>query len=347
MIASSTGLDEPLFSEVLPMKPSSNAAVVLYRRSARRAPAHESRLPTADDLVYLYLHEIGQTPLLTRQEEIELSKAIQRGRVAERRLRNNGHTGALRARLEREVHAGMLARHRLLEANLRLVVSIAKHYVGHGLSLLDLIQEGNLGLLRAVDKFDYRRGCKFSTLATWWIRQAIVRALAAYGELPRLPAHTLQRLRRLERITRILEQELGHEPSEADLAQRMHLPIAKVRRLLEVSAGTLSLETALNEEQEVTLADFLEDVQTPPPWWVAEQEALRADLLKALDVLTPREARVLMMRFGLRDGTDQTLEEIGARMGLTRERVRQIEQEALKKLRALDEARWQSYLASY
>ncbi|MCX7838223.1 MAG: sigma-70 family RNA polymerase sigma factor [Anaerolineae bacterium] len=327
------------------MKSSSKGAV-LYRRSARRAFSHESPVPSADDLVYLYLHEIGQTPLLTRQQEIELSKAIWRGRLAERRLRTNGHTGTLRARLEREARAGILARHRLLEANLRLVVSIAKHYVGHGLSLLDLIQEGNLGLLRAVDKFDYRRGYKFSTLATWWIRQAIVRALSAYGELPRLPAHTQQRLRRLERMTRLLEQELGHTPSENDLAERMHLPVSKVRRLLEVSAGTLSLETVLNDEQEATLADFLEDVQTPAPWQVAVQASLRADLLKALDALTPREARVLMMRFGLRDGTEQTLEQIGARMGLTRERVRQIEQEALKKLRTLDEARWQSYLAS-
>lgn len=327
------------------MKPNSKEAV-LYRRSARRARVAEAGLPNADDLVYLYLHEIGRIPLLTRQQEIELSKAIRRGRVAERRLRNNGHTDALRMQLEREARAGTLARRRLLEANLRLVVSIAKHYVGHGLSLLDLIQEGNLGLLRAVDKFDYRRGYKFSTLATWWIRQAIVRALGAYGELPRLPAHTQQRLRRLERITRVLEQELGHAPSENDLAEQMHLPVSKIRRLLEVSAGTLSLETVLNDEQEATLADFLEDVQTPAPWQVAVQESLRADLLKALDVLTPREARVLVMRFGLRDGTEQTLEEIGARMGLTRERVRQIEHEALKKLRALDEARWQSYLTS-
>lgn len=327
------------------MKASSREAVQ-YRCSLRHVPTGASGLADADDLVHLYLHEIGQIPLLTREQEIELSKTIWRGRVAEQRLRNNGHTGARRARLEREVRAAALARRRLLEANLRLVVSIAKHYVGHGLSLLDLIQEGNLGLLRAVDKFDYRRGYKFSTLATWWIRQAIVRALGAYGELPRLPAHTQQRLRRLERVTRILEQELGHEPSEADLARRMHLPIAKIRRLLEVSAGTLSLETVLNDEQEATLADFLEDVHTPPPWQVAVHESLRADLLRALDVLTPREARVLTMRFGLRDGTDQTLEEIGARMGLTRERVRQIEQEALKKLRAWDEARWRTYLAS-
>lgn len=327
------------------MKSSSKGAV-RYRRSSLRASAAESSLPNADDLVHLYLHEIGQIPLLTRQQEIELSKAIWRGRAAERRLRNNGHTGALRARLEREVRTGAFARRRLLEANLRLVVSIAKHYVGHGLSLLDLIQEGNLGLVRAVDKFDYRRGYKFSTLATWWIRQAIVRALSAYGELPRLPTHTQQRLRHLERVTRVLEQELGHEPTEADLARRMHLPVAKIRRLLEISAGALSLETVLNDEQEATLADFLEDVHTPPPWQVAVHQALRADLLKALDGLSPREARVLVMRFGLRDGTDQTLEEIGARMGLTRERVRQIEQEALRKLRALDEARWRSYLTS-
>lgn len=326
------------------MKQRSKEAVP-HTRSSRHARRTDARIPNADDLVYLYLHTIGQMPLLNRQQEIELGKTIWRGRTAERQLRHNGHHGAQRAQLERQVHLGLLARRRLLEANLRLVVSIAKHYLGHGLSLLDLIQEGNLGLLRAVDKFDYRRGYKFSTLATWWIRQAIVRAIGTYGHSPRLPAHTVHRLRCLERTMRVLEQELGHTPSETDLAERMHLPVSKVRQLLEVSAGTLSLETELSDEQEVTLADFLEDKRTPTPWQVALNESLRNDLLDALETLTPREARVLMMRFGLRDGAAQTLEEIGARMGLTRERVRQIEQEALKKLRALDEERWRSYLA--
>jgi len=327
------------------MKSRSNGAVS-HRSALRSTKANNVRAINADDLLYMYLHEIGQTPLLSRQQEIALSKAIQRGRLAEQRLRRNGHTRALRARLEREVHAGARAHRQLLEANLRLVVSIAKHYVGHGLSLLDLIQEGNLGLMRAVDKFDYRRGYRFSTLATWWIRQAIVRAIGAYGNSPRLPAHTMQRLRHLEQTFRVLEQELGHEPSAADLAECMHLPVSKVRRLLEVNAGTLSLEADLSNEQEVTLSDFLKDVQTPSPWQAALHESLRNDLLNALDTLTPREARVLMMRFGLRDGTNQTLEEIGARMGLTRERVRQIERGALEKLRAMDEERWRSYLTA-
>lgn len=326
------------------MKQHSKEAVA-HTHATRRVRDKDTRALSADDLVYLYLHTIGQMPLLSRQQEIELSKAIWRGRAAERQLRYNGHHGVRRTRLERQVHQGTLARRRLLEANLRLVVSIAKHYMGHGLSLLDLIQEGNLGLIRAVDKFDYRRGYKFSTLATWWIRQAIVRAIGAYGHSPRLPAHTVHRLRCLEQTMRVLEQELGHMPSETDLAERMHLPVSKVRRLLEVNAGTLSLESELNDEQEVTLADFLQDKQTLTPWQAALNESLRNDLLKALEMLTPREARVLRMRFGLWDGAAQTLEEIGARMGLTRERVRQIEQEALKKLRALDEERWRSYLA--
>jgi RNA polymerase primary sigma factor len=260
-------------------------------------------------------------------------------------LRNNGQTGARKAQLEQQIRAGNLARRRLMEANLRLVVNMAKHYTGRGLTLLDLIQEGNLGLMRAVDKFDYRRGHKFSTLATWWIRQAITRALGTYGTCPRLPAHTAQWLRRLEWTTRTLTQELGREPTETELAQRLHLPILKVRRLIEASAGTLSLEMDLGGDQEVTLGDFIEDAQTPTPWNAAVQELLRRDLADALEVLTPREARILTLRFGLRDGADQTLEQVGARMGLTRERIRQLEQSAFEKLRGAPRgARLRGYL---
>jgi RNA polymerase primary sigma factor len=325
------------------------------RQSSKDAAPHthpsrqveSSDSPSADDLVYLYLREIGRTPLLNRQQEVELNKAIRRGRVAERRLRNNGHDSAHKAELERQMYAGAQARRRLMEANLRLVVNMAKHYVGHGLTLLDLIQEGNLGLMRAVDKFDYRRGHKFSTLATWWIRQAITRAIGAYGHTPRLPAHTAQSVRRVERTARLLTQELEREPTDAEVAERLHLPVAKVRHLLQMSSGTLSLDMDVGDEQETTLGDFLEDARTPTPWNAAVRELLRHDLLDALDELTPREARVLMLRFGLRDGTELTLEQVGARMGLTRERIRQIEQGALQKLRKTSpSARLRGYLFS-
>lgn len=328
------------------MKPSRKDAATQTRPS-RRSESSEPSGPNTNDLVYLYLREIGRTPLLNRQQEIELNKAIWRGRLAERRLRNNGHNDARKAELECQIRAGAQARRRLLEANLRLVVNMAKHYGGHGLTFLDLIQEGNLGLMRAIDKFDHRRGHKFSTLATWWIRQAITRAIGTYGHSPRLPAHTAQSVRRVERAARLLTQELGREPTESELAEYLHLPLRKVRGLLQMNVGTLSLEMDLGDEQEVTLGDFLEDARTPTPPNAAFQELLRRDLLDALDVLTPREARVLTLRFGLRDGADQTLEEVGARMGLTRERIRQIEQGALKKLRATTHGtRLRGYLLS-
>lgn len=325
------------------MKRSSNGAATQIKRP--RAKQNEHANVNANDLVYMYLREIGRTPLLDQQQEIQLTKEMWRGRAAERRLRNNGHDSALKAQLEKQIDAGAAARRRLMEANLRLVVNVAKHYLGRGLPLLDLIQEGNLGLMRAVDKFDHRRGHKFSTVATWWIRQAIMRAISTYGTCPRLPAHTMQWLRRLEQTQRLLTQELGREPSEAEIAKRMRLPIQKVRRLIEVGAGTLSLEMDLGDEQEVTLSDFLEDVQTPTPWNAATQELLRRDMLDALETLTPREARILTLRFGLRDGSFQTLEEVGDKFGLTRERIRQIEQTALQKLRLETRgARLYSYL---
>ena len=315
------------------MKQSSDVAATQIKPQ-RRAKPNEHANVNANDLVYTYLREIGRTPLLDRQQEIELTKTMWRGRAAERHLRNNGHDGARKLQLEEQLHAGAAARRRLMEANLRLVVNMAKHYLGRGLTLLDLIQEGNLGLMRAVDKFDHRRGHRFSTVATWWIRQAITRAVGTYGACPRLPAHTSQWLRRLERTTRVLTQELGREPNEMEIAERMRMPPLKVRRLIEASAGTLSLEMELGGEQEATLGDFIEDAQTPTPWNAAVQELLRCDMVDALEILTPREARILTLRFGLRDGADQTLEEVGERLGLTRERIRQIEQDALKKLRA-------------
>ena len=327
------------------MKRSSAGAAVRIER--RRANEKDRANGGGTDLVYLYLHEIGRTPLLDRAQERELTKRMWRGRAAERHLRANGHDRARRAELEERILDGAAARRRLTEANLRLVVNMAKHYLGRGLTLLDLIQEGNLGLMRAVDKFDHRRGHKFSTVATWWIRQAITRAIGTYGTSPRLPAHTTQWLRALERTTCLLTQELAREPTDAEIAERMRLPLPKVRRLIEASAGTLSLEMDLGGEQEVTLGDFIEDAQTPTPRNAAVRELLRRDLRDALEQLTPREACILTLRFGLRDGADQTLEEVGARLGLTRERIRQIEQDALKKLRAkTPSARLSGYLFS-
>ncbi len=308
------------------------------RQHQKRAQGEDAGSTGVTDLVYIYLREISRTPLLDSQQEIQLTKEMWRGRRAERCLSNNGHDGNLKARLEHEIRVGRAARRRLVQSNLRLVVNLAKRYVGRGLTLLDLIQEGNIGLMRAVDKFDHRRGHKFSTHATWWIRQAITRAIGNFGSAPRLPAHTGQWLRRLDQATHVLTQELGREPREDEIAERLGLPIYKVRRLIEASAGTLSLEMEIGGDQESTLGDFIEDQQTPSPWATALQTALEEDVAMAFDSLTPREARVLTLRFGLRDGYAQTLEEVGEKFGLTRERIRQIEQEAMEKLRAQSRA---------
>ncbi len=302
--------------------------------SSKRGHAREDAGTSGvNDLVYLYLREISRTPLLNSRQEVQLTKEMWRGRAAERSLRNNGHNGALKVRLENDIRAGAAARRRLVQSNLRLVVNIAKRYVGRGLTLLDLIQEGNIGLMRAVDKFDHRRGHKFSTHATWWIRQAITRAIGNFGNAPRLPAHTGQWLRRLDQVSHDLTQELSREPNEREIALRLRLPVHKVRRLIEASAGTLSLEMEIGGDAESTLGDFIEDVQTPTPWAAALDSSMRRDMQAALDSLTPREARVLTLRFGLRDGYAQTLEEVGEKFGLTRERIRQIEKEAMNKLR--------------
>lgn len=299
-----------------------------------------------NDLVYLYLREISRTPLLNSRQEVDLTKKMRRGHRAEQALRNNGHDGELKNQLESEIRIGAAARRRLVQSNLRLVVNLAKRYVGRGLTLLDLIQEGNIGLMRAVDKFDHRRGHKFSTHATWWIRQAITRAIGNFGSAPRLPAHTGQWLRRLDQMSHQMTQELGREPNEQEMAERLRLPVEKVRRLIEAGAGTLSLEMDVGDDQESTLGDFVEDQQTPSPWAVALDTSLRKDVSDALDSLSPREARVLMLRFGLRDGYAQTLEEVGDRFGLTRERIRQIEKEAMEKIRDTRAAKLCSYLGA-
>ena len=289
----------------------------------------------SDDTISLYLKEVSQIPLLTPEEEIELAKAIKQGERARRRLEKSGDElpPEKRAELEAQVEAGEEARKKLTRSNSRLVISLAKKYIGQGVPFLDLIQEGNMGLMKAVEKFDYRRGHKFSTYATWWIRQSITRAIADQGRTIRVPVHMNDRIRRLYRVARRLEQELGREPSIEELAAEMNLPLEKVERIIEISQRPLSLEKPVGEEKDSELGDFIEAQDIPDPVDEATQELLREDIEKLLTSLTPREARVLELRYGLADGHSYTLKEVGEKFGLTRERIRQIENEALQRLR--------------
>jgi len=260
-----------------------------------------------DDPVRMYLKEIGKIPLLTPEEEIELAKRIEQG--------------------DEE------AKKRLIEANLRLVVSIAKRYVGRGMLFLDLIQEGNLGLLKAVEKFDYRKGYKFSTYATWWIRQAITRAIADQARTIRIPVHMVETINKLIRVQRQLLQELGREPTAEELAKEMGMPEEKVREIMKIAQEPVSLETPIGEEEDSHLGDFIPDEDAPAPAEAAAYTMLKEQLMDVLDTLTPREEKVLRLRFGLDDGRARTLEEVGKEFNVTRERIRQIEAKALRKLR--------------
>lgn len=267
----------------------------------------------SDDPVKLYLKEIGSYPLLSISEEIELAKKIEQG--------------------------DELAKKILAESNLRLVVSIAKRYVGRGLSFLDLIQEGNLGLIKAVDKFDYTKGYKFSTYATWWIRQAITRSIADQSRTIRIPVHMSEVINKTYRISRNLLQELGREPTEQELAEAMGLSIDKIREILKVSADPISLDTPIGEEDDSHLGDFIKDESIVGPEEAAAYSVLQDQISKLLDTLTEREQRVLILRFGLKDGRTRTLEEVGKEFNVTRERIRQIEAKALRKLRHPSRAR--------
>ena len=287
----------------------------------------------SDDTISLYLKEISNIPLLTAEEEVELAKRLERGRVARRRLTRNGCASAEHDRMERQVREGELARKHLIQANSRLVISMAKRYMGQGVPFLDLIQEGNLGLMKAVEKFDYRRGYKFSTYATWWIRQAITRAIADQGRTIRVPVHMSDRIRRLYHVSRRLEQELGREPTPEEIGEDMELPAKKVGWMLRISQRPLSLEKPVGEEKDSELGDFIEDEDLPTPAESASHRLLREEIESVLAALTPREARVLQLRFGLTDGRSHTLKEVGEKFGVTRERIRQIETEALQRLR--------------
>jgi len=291
-----------------------------------------TRIPI-DDTVGLYLREISRIPLLTPQEETRLARQVAKGLKARARLACDGKDPITHQQLEQAVRRGNKARSHLIEANFRLVVSIAKRYVGHGVAFLDLIQEGNIGLIRAVEKFDYRRGYKFSTYATWWIRQAITRAVADQGRTIRVPVHMCERITRLSILSREMAQELGREPTSEELAAKMHTSARHVDQIRQVAQHPLSLETPAGEEQENALADFIEDQATPTPAILASTQSLRERLDEVLTSLSAREGRVLQLRFGLTDGHPHTLEEVGRKFGVTRERIRQIEAQALQKLR--------------
>jgi len=287
----------------------------------------------SDDLLSLYLKEVGRIPLLTPEEEVELARRIERGRAAERRLAQGGLSPEERRRLEEIVADGRAAQEHLILANTRLVISVAKKYAGRGLPLSDLIQEGNIGLIRAVKKFDWRRGHKFSTYATWWIRQAVTRAIADQSRTIRVPVHMGDQINKLMRLQQQLAQELGREPTPEELAEAMGIPRARAEQLLQMARQPLSLETPTDDEEESVLGDFIEDRGTASPAEAVSQQMLREILHEALATLSPREARILQLRYGLADGRPYTLEEVGRKLGVTRERVRQIEAQALARLR--------------
>ena len=300
---------------------------------------------SVEDPVRMYLKEIGKVPLLSAEEEIELAQKMEAGVVAAEKINilkgrmeeaSDEEKEELKAEikdLQKEVDLGSDAKKRLAEANLRLVVSIAKRYVGRGMLFLDLIQEGNLGLIKAVEKFDYRKGYKFSTYATWWIRQAITRAIADQARTIRIPVHMVETINKLIRVSRQLLQELGREPSPEEIAKEMNMPVERVREILKISQEPVSLETPIGEEEDSHLGDFIRDENVPVPADAAAFTLLKEQLEEVLGTLTEREQKVLTLRFGLEDGRARTLEEVGKEFNVTRERIRQIEAKALRKLR--------------
>jgi len=286
-----------------------------------------------DDSIALYLKEISRIPLLTGREEVQLAKAIERGKKAAVRLRQANDNDEVMVRLRAAMQRGQEARRKLIESNFRLVVSIAKKYVGHGVPFMDLIQEGNIGLIRAVEKFEYQRGFKFSTYATWWIRQAVSRALSDQGRTIRVPVHMGERVTQLARVSRELTQKNGHTPTEEEIAAEMDVSLRLLKRIRQASQFPLSLEMEVGEEMDSTLGDFIEDEANIPPDDTTFHSLLRERMDDVLACLTAREGRVLQLRFGLHDGRTYTLEEVGRKFGVTRERIRQIEVKALSKLR--------------
>ena len=291
-----------------------------------------------DDPVRMYLKEIGKVDLLTPEQEVDLAQRMGAGAAAKEQmaeLEKSGEEipGEMLKELKKAIKSGDRAKQELAEANLRLVVSIAKRYVGRGMLFLDLIQEGNLGLIKAVEKFDYTKGYKFSTYATWWIRQAITRAIADQARTIRIPVHMVETINKVIRVNRQLLQELGHDPSPEETAEEMGMPVEKVREILKIAQEPVSLETPIGEEEDSHLGDFIEDDTASEPSEAASFTLLKEQLVDVMSTLTPREEKVLRLRFGIEDGRSRTLEEVGKEFNVTRERIRQIEAKALRKLR--------------
>ncbi len=303
---------------------------------AHRGPAgqaDESRRPVTGDLVRIYLREIGRVPLLTAEDEVDLSKSIEAGLFAEEKLSGGSpYPGAARTDLALLAAEGLRAKQRLIEANLRLVVSIAKRYIGRGLGFLDLIQEGNLGLIRAVEKFDYTKGYKFSTYATWWIRQAITRAIADQARTIRIPVHMVETINKMTRVQRQLHQEFGREATPGEIAAEMGISPERVAEIQRIAQEPVSLQAPIGEEDS-DLGDFIEDTDAVVPMEAAAFIMLQDQLDQILDSLSGREQKIIQLRFGLTDGHPRTLEEVGQEFGVTRERIRQIESKTLAKLR--------------
>ncbi|GAB4290427.1 MAG: hypothetical protein Kow0067_16710 [Coriobacteriia bacterium] len=315
-------------------KPSTKAKA----KPKRKSRATTTVAPLTADPVRMYLKEIGKVPLLTARQEVDLAKKIEAGVMATEEIEKAAEKGvkldrAEMRRLQRLEAIGLTAKKQLVEANLRLVVSIAKRYVGRGMLFLDLIQEGNLGLIRAVEKFDYSKGFKFSTYATWWIRQAITRAIADQARTIRIPVHMVETINKLIRVQRQLLQELGREPTPEEIGEKMDMTADRVREILKISQEPVSLETPIGEEEDSQLGDFIEDGEAVVPPEAASFSMLQEQLSKVLDSLSERERKVIELRFGLADGHPRTLEEVGREFGVTRERIRQIESKTLCKLR--------------
>jgi RNA polymerase primary sigma factor len=304
-------------------------------RDRKTTSSDDSYSSGVNDSVRMYLQEIGETNLLSMEEEVWLATRMERGLAAEGRLeRQQGKLSATDVLdLEADRADGEAARVHLIQANLRLVVSVAKKYVGRGLSFLDLIQEGNIGLMKATDKFDYHRGFKFSTYATWWIRQAITRAISDQSRTIRLPVHVGETINRVKKTSHRLQQIFEREPTQEEIAKAMCVTLAKVRQMQDVSRHPMSLESPVGSDGDAFLGDFVEDEAMPAPLELASQEMLRNHIVEALDRLSERERRIVVLRYGLEDGQFRTLEEVGRDFGITRERIRQIEAKALRKLR--------------
>src|SRR3954470_15533830 len=322
---------EPIVRPEPQVRPSSRAKA--ERADDERLDSQQAAQIAADS-VRLYLQEIGETDLLTMAEEVWLAKRMERGLAAEERLATDLDLSPEdREEFEYDRKDGEDAREHLIRANLRLVVSVAKKYVGRGLSFLDLIQEGNIGLMKATDKFDYTRGYKFSTYATWWIRQAITRAISDQSRTIRLPVHVGETINRVKKTGHRLQQILEREPTQEEIARAMDISDDKVRQVLDVSRHPVSLEAPVGTDGDAFLGDFIEDDSMPHPLEIASHELLKSQICEALGKLTERERKIIVLRFGLQDGRFRTLEEVGREFGITRERIRQIEAKALRKLR--------------